>query len=578
MALKPLREIARKLVRWAKRGFDISSDGLAYLFGYRPTLSGVVITDQTALEAPAYFAGIRNLAEDLATLPLLIYRRLDARRRTRDPDHPLYPILHELPNEETDIVQFIEMMQAWLMMRRNAYAEVVRTGAGRVVALWPIPPRRVTVRRIEGQLIYTVMLPDGMRDPVTGLPFSALARSQILHLKAFALDGVMGTSSISLHQESIGLALALERYGAAFFGNDATPGGVYEHPGKLTDEAYARMKPDLEDPHRGLANAHRVALLEEGLKFHETSTPNDKAQFIESQRHSTEQMARLNRIPPHMIQDLSHATFSNIEHQSIDYVTYSIRPWAVRWEKGILTQLMLPAERRTHYAEFLLDALLRADSKTRAETLNVQRQSGVINADEWRELENMNPIEDGSGQVYLVNGSMLPVALAGASRTPVQTMQPQRAFRPLFVATAERCVRREAADVARAAERIASEGVARFEARVVEAYRGHAEAVHQAWMPLAVAVGETIRGQEGPDLGEWAERYVRDVAALRERAAKEAIRDVLASGTSDLAGKLKSMTDSWIREEPARMADRESRALVESLGRWLREAAAAAAA
>jgi len=566
---------ASRVKSWVRRGLDIASDEVARFFGVRATLSGVAVTDRTALEATSYFAGVRNLAEDLATLPLLLYRRLDARRKERDPDHPLYTLLHEKPNEEADIVQFLEMTQAWLVMRRNGYAEVVRDGAGRVVALWPISPKRVSVRRFEGELLYTVTLPEGERDARTGLPVTLLDRSRILHLKAFALDGVLGESTITLHQEAIGLALALDRYGAAFFGNDATPGGVYEYPGKLKDDTYQRMIRELEEPHRGLANKHRLVLLEEGMKFNATGVENDHAQFVDSKRHSVEEMARLNRVPPHLIGDLSRSTFSNIEHQSIDYVMYSIRPWAVRWEKAILTQLLLPAERRTHFAEFLLDALLRGDSSTRANVLNVMRQSGVINADEWRALDNMNPIEDGSGEVYLVNGGMVPAAMAGAQRKPAPTVDPDRMFRPLFQAAAERCIRREAAEVTRAAEKLGAEGVLKFEARIVEAYRSQEDHVRQAWMPLAVAVGEAVRGENGPDLSEWALQYVRNVAAARARAAEEQIRAILAGSPSDPRGQLQAMVDGWTREEPRAMAAREARAMVESVRRWLGEAFAA---
>lgn len=549
-----------------------SPDSVHYLFGYRPTLSGVEVSDSTALEAIDYFAGIRNISEDLATLPLITYRRIDERRRQRDPDHHLYPMLHDQPNEEMDAVQFVEMMQAWAMMRRNAYAEIVRGGDGRAMALWPIPPYRVWMRRVEGELYYTVNLPQGEKDADTGLPWSVLDRSRMFHLKAFALDGCLGTSSITTHQESLGLALALERYGAAFFGNDATPGGVYQVPGRMSDEAYARLKAEKEAG-RGLSNKHRVALLEEGTTFKETAVPNDKAQFIESRRLSTEVMARLNRIAPHKIGDLSRATFSNIEHQGIDYVVSSIRPNAVRWEKAISMQVMTKAERQTHYAEFLLDALLRGDSKSRAETLAVERQNGVINADEWRVLNNMNPIEDGSGQAYLVNGTMIPVGQAGLKADPAANApNAERLFRPLFVAAAEQCLRKESIVLTKQLDRsFKSEGLRGFEAWAMRFYtNGHKDMIRRAWMPLAVAVGEAVRGDQGPDMGEWAESYVATIAEARQRAALEQLRSVLASGSSNVEGVLRTTLDTWHKEEPAvRMADHETRVAVKSAKKYL---------
>lgn len=578
-----LRGVLRRGLTWLRRGVSLASEEAArVIFGVQPTLSGVQVTERSALESPEYFAGVRNVSEDLATLPLITYRRLDARRREEDQSHPLHDLLYHQPNEEVDSVTFIEMMQAWLMMRRNSYAEIQRTGGGGVAGLWPIPPSKVWLRRINGQLVYQVTLPDGEQDPVTGQPYSLLDRSRVFHLRAFALDGLVGESSITLHQEAIGLALALDRYGAAFFGNDATPGGVYELPTELGDQAYARMKKELEEPHRGLARKHRLQLLEGGMKFHAITVENDKAQFVDSKRHSAEQMARLNRVPPHKIGDLSRATFSNIEHQGIDYVVSSIRPWAVRWERAILTQLFTRQERRTHFAEFLLDALLRGDSKSRADTLAVWRQNGIINGDEWRQLENLNEIGDGSGKVYLVNGNMVPIDQAGRNPAPSPTSAParmdvERVFRPLLLAAAERCVRKEAAALAKAAERLLpAKGVRAFEEWVGEFYGEQEATIRQAFLPLAVAVGEALRGPTGPDLGDWAQTYVRSVAGARLKAAREELHAVVASGSSDLVGAVRALAERWVRDEPDRLAEREGRALVASLTRYLQEQAVAA--
>ncbi|HKQ02646.1 MAG TPA: phage portal protein [Actinomycetes bacterium] len=580
----------RGAVRSVWAGVSLASHEAALkIFGARPTLSGVTVTERSALEAPAYFAGVRNISEDLATLPLIIYRRLGDRGRERDPDHPLYEILHDQPNEEMDAVQFVEMVQLWAMIRRNGYAEIVRRGDGQVVSLWPIDARRVTVQRFEGQLVYQVSLPMGERDRVTGLPFSVLRRDQVLHIKAFALDGVLGGSSVEIHQESIGLALALERYGSAFFGNDGTPGGVYESPAKLSDEVYARMKKELEDKHRGLAQAHRIALLEEGVKFHETTVPPNKAQFIDSQRFSTEVMARINRIAPHKISDLSRATFSNIEHQGIDYVVSSIRPWAVRWEKAIATQLMTREDRRTHFAEFLLDALLRGDSKTRADALAVLRQNGIINADEWRALENLNEQPDGQGKVYLVNGNMVPVDQAGQQQKkeppapgpqPLDESDAARLFRPLFLAAAERCVRREAAAVAKAAERSQGRtgGLKAFQDWATSFYVDELDNFRQAWMPLVVAVGEAIRGVEGPDLSGWADEFVRELQARRAAAALQDLHDAVTTASAgELVERTRRLADRWVSRQPGLLAAAAAGDLVDSVRRYLADVPGVAA-
>jgi HK97 family phage portal protein len=573
--VRTLRRAWYAVRTWVVQGLSLASHSTAGWFGYRPTLSGLSVSDETALEAPSYFAGVRNVAEDLATLPLITYRRIDEFRRERDPGFYLYSLLHDAPNDEQDSVVFFDMLQGWAMMRRNAYAELVRNGRGRVVEMWPIPSNRVSLRRFEGELYYDVTLPYGERDETTGMPWTTLRRDRVLHLKAFALDGCMGLSSIETHRESIGLALALEQYGAAFFGNDATPGGVFTTPGTLTPEAYERGLAQLEEragsarAGAGMSKKHRAMLLEEGTTYNAMSVENDKAQFIESQGNQTEVMARINRIPPHKIGDLRRSTFNNIEEQGLDYVSSTLRPWCVRWEKALLTQVFLPEDRKTHYAEFLIDAYLRGRSVDEANALNVLRQNGVINADEWRRLKNMNPIEDGSGKIYLVQGAMVPVDQAGAPKPPSKTPQGTtpvdvaRMFRPLFLAAAERCLRIEAERVGR----VADKGLVVFEGKVAEFYRGYHEQVRAVWMPLAVTVGEVVRGAEGPDMGAWAEGYVRAVAETRTREALDELRAL--AGSSDLAGRARETTERWLKDGAARVADRESAALVESARRHL---------
>jgi HK97 family phage portal protein len=572
-----------RVIRWAARGTSLASEDAARIFGSGSrTLSGVNVSESTALEAPSYFAGVRNIAEDLATLPLITYRKLGAKRRERDEDFYLYPILHDQPNEEMDATVFVESMQAHLMMRRNCYAEIVRGGGGRCQELWPIHPSRVTIERVReadgsaGPLVYRVSLPDGQRDPRTGEPFSRLDRSRMLHIRSFVLDGVEGKSSLVTHSESIGLALALERYGAAFFGNDATPGGVYEVPALLSDKAYDRLRRDLEGGRAGLDKKHRSMLLEEGTKFHEITVPNDKAQFVDSQRASTEQMGRINRIPPHLIGDLTRATFSNIEHQGIDYVVHSIRPHAVRWERAIRLQVYLAADRRSHYSEFLLDALMRGDAQSRANTLAVWRQNGVINADEWRELENFDEIGGEAGEAYLVNGNMLPVEQILHRTEPQAAPAGARMLLPLYRAAAERCVRKEAAAIDKALDRVLkADGMRAFEAWLAEFYRLQADTVRQAFVPLFVATGEAVRGETGPDLGDWGQAQARGLAAARQKAAQEEIRAIVASAPSDLVGALHGMTARWLKEEPERIAVRELDAAVEGARKQVAERMAA---
>jgi len=517
-----------RFVSWVgrSRGLEKSfaenpAQWLIDFFGGRSSSTGVVVNERSALQSARVWASVRNVAEDLGSLPCHAYRRT-AEGREEDPDFHLHPIFNEVANEEMDSLQYIESQQAHLMFSRNCYAEIVRNGRGQVVALWPLHPDRVRVVRVDGVLVYLVTLPDGHRDPATGLPYKALAREKVFHLKAMALDGVSGESSTGVHAEVIGLTVALERQAGFFLQNGAQPGGVFQTDKKLSDQAYARLLKSLEKRHGGIEKTNRAALLEEGLKWHSTGVPPRNAQHVESRRFQAEEIAAIYRQPAHMIGDLSRATFANIEHQGIEYVVYTIRPYAVRWEKGIKHQLMTPAERRTHYLEFKLDALLRGDSVSEAAALQVMRQNGIINADEWRRLKNMNPQPDGAGRVYLVNGNMVPVGRVlaapapGAAPAPPGDPDPDpgpgddvvRALASVFEDAFARAMRKEQLAVRRAAKK----PLAEFEDWARDFYATHAGVLggvlEPSYRTLAVLVGAPPE-RAGAHARTAAERYCR---------------------------------------------------------------------
>ena len=242
-----------------------------------------------------------------------------------------------------------------------------------------------------------------------------LTDDRVWHLRGLSNDGLDGYSPISLMRQAIGLSMAAEKFGAKFFGNDARPGGILLHPGQLGDEAAKRLTETWESRHGGLSGAHRVAVLEEGLSYKEIGIPPDDAQFLETRKFQVNEIARIYRIPPHMLADLERATFSNIEHQSIDFVTHTIRPWLVRWEQSIKQNLMVPADRDRYFAEFLVDGLLRGDTKSRYEAYAIGRQNGWFSADDIREMENLNPLPDGKGEEYLIPLNMIPAGSAPAT-------------------------------------------------------------------------------------------------------------------------------------------------------------------
>lgn len=518
--------------------------------GAGPTTSGVSVTPTTALECPPVYAAIRVITEDLASLPLLLYRRLQ-RGKERAQDLALYELLHDAPNPEMDSMQFVETMQALALLRPCAYAEIVRDGAGEPTALWPIHPDRVEQLRVKGEVMYRVTLPDGQRDPVTGMPWSILGLDRMFRLRGLSLDGWTGLSPVATQREAIGLSLALQQHGARLFSNGAVPGGVMETDQKLSDQAYDRLMKSIEARHQGLANAHRTMLLEEGLKWHQTGLQNDQAQFLDSRRFSVEDVARVFRVKPHKIGDLSRATFSNIEHESIDHVISTIRPWAVRWERAIRLQLLSPAQRSDLYAEFLLDALLRGDTVSRFQAYATARQWGWMSADDILGRENENPLPDGKGQVYLEPENMrpagtwtpAPVPAAGApgakaSRSGSEPGVARRALHPVFQAAFARLVRVQSLAVGRAAK---AGSLAAFEPKVTEFYATFEGTVREALDPAVRCAAELLASGGAAEV----DAYLQDAARRVTRQALGELRAAIASTPADPVRAATKLAEGW---------------------------------
>jgi HK97 family phage portal protein len=301
---------------------------------------------------------------------------------------------------------FREVMMSHLLLYGNAYAQIVRDGRGYPVALYPLPPAAMTVDRNEnGKLIYTYVSAD------TGKQ-TKLRRSELLHIPGLGYDGIVGYSPIALAKQAIGAAIAVEEFGARFFSNGASPGGVLEFPGPVKD--IQRVKESWNAGYQGTDNAHKVALLEEGAKFSPISIPPEQAQFLETRKFSITEIARVFRVPPHMLADLERATFSNVEHLSLEFVKFSVSPWVQRWEQSMFQALVLPSEKQLMTIRFNLDGLLRGDYQSRMQGYATARQNGWLSANDIRDLEELNRIpSELGGDLYLVNGSFTKLQDAG---------------------------------------------------------------------------------------------------------------------------------------------------------------------
>jgi len=375
--------------------------GSTYSFFFGGTASGKTVNERTAMQTTAVYACVRILAETVASLPLNVYRSTD-NGKEKAIDHQLYYLLHDEPNPEMTSFVFRETLMSHLLLWGNAYAQVIRDGRGKVLALYPLLPDRMTVdRTTDGQLYY-----EYRRD--TG--YVILRPEDILHIPGLGFDGLVGYSPIAMAKNAIGMAIATEEYGGKFFANGASPGGVLEHPGVVKDPA--RIRESWNTVYQGSGNAHRIAVLEEGMKFQPIGIPPEQAQFLETRKFQTEEICRIFRVPPHLVANLDKATFSNIEHQSISFVVHTIRPWLVRLEQGMNKALLSPSEKGRYFVGFVVDGLLRGDYASRMQGYAIGIQNGFLSPNDVRTLENMNTIEH--GDIYAMNGNMLKLEDVGA--------------------------------------------------------------------------------------------------------------------------------------------------------------------
>ena len=386
--------------------------GYSFLFGR--TTSGKPVNERTAMQTTAVYACVRILAEAVASLPLHVYEYQDDGGKKLVHDHPLYYLLHDEPNPEMTSFVFRETLMSHLLIWGNAYAQIIRDGAGRVLGLYPLLPDKMDVQRDERGNIYYVYSRNSDENPMfKEYGDIRLKAEEVLHIPGLGFDGLIGYSPIAMAKNAVGMTLACEEYGASFFANGANPGGVLEHPGVLKDPS--KVRESWNSVYRGVNNAHKIAVLEEGMKYQQIGIPPEEAQFLETRKFQINEIARLYRIPPHMIGDLDKSSFSNIEQQSLEFVKYTLDPWVIRWEQSLQRSLLLPGEKGKYFIKLNVDGLLRGDYQSRMNGYAVGRQNGWFSANDIREMENMNPIPDEQGgNLYLINGAMTKLEDAGA--------------------------------------------------------------------------------------------------------------------------------------------------------------------
>lgn len=351
---------------------------LAWSFGGGASSSGIIVNPQTAMQSAAVFACVKVLAESVGMLPLNVFTG-DA-TLVKAKTHPLWDILHNQPNDYQTSVEFFEMMIAALCLRGNAYAYVNLGSSGRVVELLPLFPDMVRVEMgADFRLSYQVTMPDGS--------FKTMAPGEIFHVRGLTLNGWLGISPIAYARESIGLALATEKFGGQLFRNGAKMGGVLEHPQKMSKEAYDRLKDSFDAASSG-ENSHKSAILEEGVKFSKISMTADDSQFLATRQYQRSEIAGIFRVPPHMIGDLARSTNNNIEHQGIEFINNALMPILNRIEKAMRRDLFSEADRRDLTLKFNVAMLLRGDAAARSAYYNSGIMAGWLTRNEARSMES----------------------------------------------------------------------------------------------------------------------------------------------------------------------------------------------
>lgn len=409
------------------------------IFGETNNVSGEYVDESTALNCSAVYGAYNLISSSMMTLPFVLYERTGTDSRKRAVDHPVYELLHDSPNPEMSAASFVRVMYYYALSWGNGYAEIEwNQGRTRPLALWPISSDRVKPKRVQGtgELVYLVRNYHGTD--------VAIPASDMIHVSGMGWDGVQGYSVVGYARNTIGLNLAAEKFGGAFFGNGAKPGGVLEHPAKLTTEAHQRLRDSWNKIHQGSSNSSKVAVLEDGMKYHPLTMPPEDAQFLETRRFGIEEVCRWFNLPPHKLRDLTRATFSNIEHQALEYVSDTLMPWMVAGEQEFARKLLTVEDRKKYYAKFNANGLLRGDIQSRFNAYAVGLLNGFMNPDDCRRLEDMDPLPNGAGKVFIrptnaapAESFMSDVAVVGGQQVEDPEDSPEDSMGALIPALAD---------------------------------------------------------------------------------------------------------------------------------------------
>jgi HK97 family phage portal protein len=573
----------------------VTIDGAIRSMGMSKT--GMAVNHSSALTSTAVYAAIRLLADTVAQLPLPLYRVQANGGKKRATDHPLYRLLQLRANPEMSAFTFRQTLAGHQVGWGNGYAEIEWSSSGYPKALWPLMPSATYLSRLaNGSLVYDTY--------IEGYGYFRLPAWRVLHVRGFGGDGLMGYSPIRLHAETIGLDLGTREHGATFFANGARPGVVLTHPELLDDEAVERMKASWNDAYAGLKNAHRVAILEEGVQIQQMGIPPNEAQFLETRRYQLQEIARIYRIPPHLLQDRQTGAQSMVEQLSREFVDYTLLPLLKSFEQEMTWSLLADDENDRFAIEHLVDGLLRGNTKDRHEAQAIGRQNGWLSVNDIRRMENLDPIEggdayltplnmvesgkqptptQGSGKVVdgKVDGRAIPEKTAQERRSEPEQVEKLRkrrstlleAHRLLYEDVAKRLVRREVQDLRRGVGKyLRKRSVQDFKAWLDEFYLELGAVMREQFAPtvrslaeqMAQAAADELERESftgGDALAEFIERYLKNLAESHIRISRAQLEQVIEqaqSDNSDVSEAIETRLNEWEERRPAKIAQSES--------------------
>jgi HK97 family phage portal protein len=549
----------------------LSSANISEVFS-TSTPSGVSVTSDKALGLTAFWAGVRVISQTIAGLPCKPYERTPNGRRLAD-EHEVYQVLQVRPNPMMSPFTFREIRAAHCLTWGNSYAEIERDNAGRVMALWPLLPDRTGVEIKDGKKLYWTIINNNK---------IYLASDKVLHVPGLGFDGLQGYNVIKVHRDSLGLSIAANEYGSTFFGNSGRPSGVLSHPGSIEPADRTQLREEWNQMHSGLTRAQRTAVLWGGMTWTPITLPPEEAQFLQTRDMQIEEIARILMINPIFLQHFSKVTTwgSGVMQFLTAFSKFTILPWLEREEDALNYELFKESERGKYYVKYSIEELMRGDPKMQAEILEIERRNGIVNADEWRQLKEENPLPGGLGKDYYMPWNMAPVSILQKQPEPVRSVRQiesrsvdlrvkmREAHLAAFEDGVRRYVKRDVEGLKKAVNAILKkreEPVIALKRWVEEFYPAQEKYIAQAMKPLVGALAAIVATAAADEVGADAvdvDQFVADyVLNLAKRESDSSIGQILAMireiPADELADKLITRADEWEEKRPGKVAENE---------------------